>query len=384
MSFFQCCFGQEEVSYETRLVAIPPDDMMAFDESLLTAMSEIKDTLNTCKVDAPAIQKIIMDEIETWEKLRPEGDNDQDDREAQIKMSPSRSFDSTTTATSISKLSKLIVGRNTTTNITALDSRIMIANGYGASVALDFYKVGEYKDPELAYHCFRFTRFVNRGDKKTIGLDMLAQMKVWNGEVLKIRPLRVFQGERAGLRKSERDKNAFFSVSVSGDAIWRDKNEGKHRDGVFVVDDFYAGSCETFPNYNAVWKDRNSDDHKNDEDAGAAQRESLSVQIRQTELYFKIELEDPTLSEEQRQEMKRNVEIVKQGYKALLKDQENEKENEKWRKVAPLALPPWSLTGYEEHPSVGSSYVKLKVEVSHHPPFWQSRNVEIGSLESIL
>lgn len=108
--------------------------------------------------------------------------------------------------------------------------------------------------PRLAHSCLRFTRLVERGGQERVAFDLLAQVRIVDREVLKIRPLRLFVGEVAA--KTERDFLG-IAVSLKADAVWREGEESRRLEKALQIDELLARRVEVgngkLPLYGTYW-----------------------------------------------------------------------------------------------------------------------------------
>ena len=120
---------------------------------------------------------------------------------------------------------------------------------YAASARVEsFYAEGSTPArPALANSCFRLTRRERIDERVVVALDFVGQMQIANGEVLQVRPLRLFVGKSKAKKQS--DKPLGLAMKMEADAIWRSGAQGKQAADVLVFESLVSEKIETLPLY---------------------------------------------------------------------------------------------------------------------------------------
>jgi hypothetical protein len=93
----------------------------------------------------------------------------------------------------------------------------------GGKETLKFYsQVGN--SLKLNYPCFRFVRKYGKDDKE-IAMDLIGQFKIFNNDILKIRPLRLYY-----VKPMAKGKEIGLAISLKANSAWKQQNEGKRED----------------------------------------------------------------------------------------------------------------------------------------------------------
>jgi hypothetical protein len=131
---------------------------------------------------------------------------------------------------------------------------------YRGAADFQLYRRGS-QGPRLAHTCFRLSRLVERDGSEVVAFDLLAQLRIIDREVLKIRPLRLFVGETVAKTK---DDYLGIAVSLKADAVWREDRETHRRAGALTVEELLTRRVETgsgkLPLYVTFWSDKSEQD----------------------------------------------------------------------------------------------------------------------------
>ncbi len=115
--------------------------------------------------------------------------------------------------------------------------------------------------PQLAHPLLRLTRLVPRGGDEVAAFDLLAQIRIIDREVLKIRPLRLFVNEVAA---KTQDDYLGLAVSLKADAVWREGRDSHRRADALAIEELLARRIETgqghLPLYETYWSDKPEED----------------------------------------------------------------------------------------------------------------------------
>jgi hypothetical protein len=131
---------------------------------------------------------------------------------------------------------------------------------YHGAADFQLYERGG-QGPRLAHPCFRLSRLVARGDAEVVAFDLLAQLRILDREVLKIRPLRLFVSEVAA-----KTEGGYLGIAVSlkADAVWREGHETHRRTGVLAIEELLTRRIETgsgkLPLYTTFWSSKPEQD----------------------------------------------------------------------------------------------------------------------------
>jgi hypothetical protein len=108
---------------------------------------------------------------------------------------------------------------------------------FGDEVGCQLYILDQEK-PTLAYKYVHFTQYVTLPEgEERVAFDLIAEISIEDDVMFQIRPLRVFLSEGGlGCKTCDAGKTG-VSVSVSGDAFWKDDGQGHCLKNAIQIDE---------------------------------------------------------------------------------------------------------------------------------------------------